>query len=264
MSTCPWQDQETAMQADMKAGSAGGCTCWLVYCMQGSWGARPVGCQSDFLCDRKSSRPMRKEMDLESYILTMRDPFLTASIVSFVLVYFVPGSEQTSLHDVFFLHDTFSTARHVVPIQGWVFCIAKHVQYISSIVPKNVAWQWLQDKCSEGGQYGAFISSGDAWWRYGLPSSVMFSGTQPRETASCWPVRASGSREAGVRAHESRGTEASKQLGSQLWVVHDFLAFQHESCMVECHVTCSTFPDSARMMGFFFKSDLGWLKIAFP
>lgn len=42
---CPWQDQETAMQADMKAWSAGGCTArWLVYWMQGSWGARLVGC----------------------------------------------------------------------------------------------------------------------------------------------------------------------------------------------------------------------------
>jgi len=35
--------------------------------------------------------------------------------------------------------------------------------YCEASAAKIVAMAWLQDKCSEGGQYGAFISSGDAW-----------------------------------------------------------------------------------------------------
>ena len=61
-----------------------------------------------------------KRNDLESYILTMRDPVLTANIVPFVrLACFVQGSERTSPDHVFlllFFRDTFSTAHHVVPM----------------------------------------------------------------------------------------------------------------------------------------------------
>ena len=83
-----------------------------------------------------------KRNDLESYILTMRDPVLTANIVPFVrLACFVQGSERTSPDHfllLLFFRDTFST--DVVPIQGSVFCIAKQVQ--------QKLLQWLGSRTS--------------------------------------------------------------------------------------------------------------------
>eukprot|EP00435_Cladocopium_sp_Y103_P072645 s5_g40.t3 len=46
----------------------------------------------------------------------------------------------------------------------------------------------MRDKCSEGGQYGAFISSGDTWWRFWLQTaSVMFRGTHENLPPNCQP-----------------------------------------------------------------------------
>lgn len=137
-----------------------------------------------------------KRNDLESYILTMRDPVLTANIVPFVrLACFLQGSERTSPDHfllLLFFRDTFSTAHHVVPIQGSVFRIAKQVQ--------QKLLQWLGSRTSAVKEVSMVHSS--ALEMLGALRSLRF-GLQRLQTASVMfspmcplPLRASGSREA--------------------------------------------------------------------